>query len=362
MKGILLILLAAVFFVSCNKEIPHDTNSLSTPQINEKKVMTTALESNIPNDPEKIKTYERTIVTPVLETKILQDKNVIYSCTFQLVWNEFSKGDSLNSESELVKLLNKKMVTKAILSEKDYLTAIVNNANELKLLNESLKTKFGDNAPDEVIENTADGILFYSYMSKFLKFQKEFNEIIGGIYFGKNKVKTFGLQGYSVEKHAGLEKQVKIYDFKGYGDFIIELISKSAKDEIILANMVPKETLLDTIKAAEERRNNSKPESLKHADNLHIPDINMDLKHNYTELEVGGISKAYQWTKFALNKSGAEAKSEARIVYKDGGHERAFVFNKPFLIYLKEKGQEYPYLAIWVNNTEIMTPITNISK
>jgi hypothetical protein len=202
--------------------------------------------------------------------------------------------------------------------------------------------------------------MIYSFLFKSLQFEKDFNQITGGIYFGdgssgsKQRVKTFGINGYRKQKHSGLEKQVKIYDYKNSGDFIIILNSRSLRDEIVLAKITPEETLLDTITAIEKRLKNSKPESLKHADNLYIPEINLDVEHQYKELEGRSISKAYQWTKFTLNKKGAEVKSEARIIYKDGGHERSFIFNRPFLICLKEKGKKYPYFALWVNNTEFM--------
>ncbi len=306
---------------------------------------------------------ERTVVTPVLDVPVPADKNLLYSCSFQLVWNEFYKAENSASGSGLVKSLNRKMVTKDIISDESYLTAIIKDSNEMTILNKTLRTKFGTNSPAEVKENSFSGIMFYSYLFKSLQFKKDFNEILGGIYFGegissnKKRIKTFGIQGYRKEKHAGLEKQVKIYDYKNREDFILILNSKSEKDIIVLANISPEKTLIETINAAENRLRNSTPELLKHADNLYIPEINIDSEHYYKELETGNISKAYQRTKFSLNKRGAEVKSEARIIYKDGGHERSFVFNKPFLIYLKEKGKNYPYFALWVNNTDMMTPV-----
>ncbi len=306
--------------------------------------------------------YKKTVVTPVLDVPIPSGRNLLYSCTFQLVWNEFNPDGNSNSESDLVKALNKQLVKKNILSDESYLISIVKNRGDLWELNNRLKKRFGKNTPGEVKENLTSGIMFYSYMFKSLQFKKDFNDILGGIYFSgddspdKKIIKTFGIQGYRKTKHAGLEKQVRICDYKNSRDFIIVLNSTSKTDEIVLANISPGITLSDTINTAEKRVKNSNPEFLKHADNLYIPEVSLDSEHYYRELETGNVSKAYQRTKFSLNKRGAEVKSEAKIVYKDGGHERSFIFNKPFLIYLKEKGAEYPYFALWVNNTEVMTP------
>jgi hypothetical protein len=61
-----------------------------------------------------------------------------------------------------------------------------------------------------------------------------------------------------------------------------------------------------------------------------------------------------------LNESGARLESEAAIAVENG-HEpppppppRNFVLDRPFLIYLKERTAEQPYLAIWVANAELM--------
>ncbi len=35
---------------------------------------------------------------------------------------------------------------------------------------------------------------------------------------------------------------------------------------------------------------------------------------------------------------------------------RRLVFDKPFLLYMKEKGAKNPYFAIWIENAELMSP------
>ncbi|HEY9061094.1 MAG TPA: hypothetical protein VIO64_11435 [Pseudobacteroides sp.] len=51
--------------------------------------------------------------------------------------------------------------------------------------------------------------------------------------------------------HDNLSKQVIVYDYNNDSDFIIGLNSVSDNDEIILAMLNPKQTLLETIEAAE---------------------------------------------------------------------------------------------------------------
>jgi hypothetical protein len=69
-----------------------------------------------------------------------------------------------------------------------------------------------------------------------------------------------------------------------------------------------------------------------------------------------------QSTRFLLNESGARLESEAWIAVSNGDpppppKPRHFVFDKPFLIYLRELQAEQPYLAIWVENSEVLAKV-----
>jgi hypothetical protein len=70
------------------------------------------------------------------------------------------------------------------------------------------------------------------------------------------------------------------------------------------------------------------------------------------------IAYAVQFIKFLLNEEGAKLRSEMAIIsrkcyvsYEE--KPRQFIFDKPFLIYLKEE-KKAPYFAAWVGNTEIL--------
>ena len=70
------------------------------------------------------------------------------------------------------------------------------------------------------------------------------------------------------------------------------------------------------------------------------------------------IADAVQFIKFILNEEGAKLRSEMAIFAKrcisfSEKKPRQFIFDKPFLIYLKEKDSPL-YFAAWVANTEIL--------
>jgi hypothetical protein len=70
------------------------------------------------------------------------------------------------------------------------------------------------------------------------------------------------------------------------------------------------------------------------------------------------LSNAKQIVRFRLDKAGARLESEGVLVSDNGDSDpepgRNFVFDKPFLIYLREQGAEQPYFALWVENAELM--------
>ena len=101
---------------------------------------------------------------------------------------------------------------------------------------------------------------------------------------------------------------------------------------------------------------------------LKIPYMNVDTAVNYEELcgkeikrkEGGYIVVALQTVKFSLDETGGGVISEGVIqeVRKsediNQAEERQFDFNDNFILFLKEKDKQKPYLAFKVNSTEIM--------
>ena len=104
-----------------------------------------------------------------------------------------------------------------------------------------------------------------------------------------------------------------------------------------------------------------------------IPYINVDTNIEYDELcnkEIkypenkplynapNWIAQAIQTVTFSLNESGGNLISEAAI--RDQADSispvptRNFIYNKPFVLFLKEAKKEKPYFALKVNNTEVL--------
>ena len=112
--------------------------------------------------------------------------------------------------------------------------------------------------------------------------------------------------------------------------------------------------------------------SFKNVDEFKVPNLDVNEKREYTELEgekfetadpvydTAEIQKAIQTIKFSLDEKGGEIKSEAAIdlkvdatslvseVQKD--QPRYFYVDNTFAIFLQEKGKSKPYFAGRIND------------
>lgn len=336
--------------------------------------------------PERVSSasLKKTIIIPYMEQAIIKGKNILYCSTFQLAWNELKDGVvkediKMTDEPPMVKILNKGLSTKADLSEKDYVAmAGFGKDNIVEKINKELTKKFKNEAtPVEVIP--PDGLMIYSFLYKNLEFKKEFESIIEPFPFHSNsqifKVKAFGIYQCTtsdcLKNHEKYIKQVdvlyypgnEIYDMKPESiQFIIRLNTKDPKDEIILAKIKPEETIQKTVEAVNKLIKNRKPEAFDTIDALSIPKFWFDIEHTYEpllgkRLQNKGftgfpITRATQTIMFKLDEKGAKVKSTSMIAFAP--IPKYLIFDRPFLIYLKEKNAKWPYFAMWVDNPELM--------
>ena len=315
------------------------------------------------------------IVTPHLNQKMVKGKNLLYCSTFQMAWNELKdkivKEDiKLVNEPPMVGILNKKYASKQDLSENSYVaTAGYGKENIINKINAALKSKFGTNAPKLKEVLMPDDAIAYAYLYKNLIFNPVFEEIKNPIKFDyAGVVKGFGIDKFE-DKHKKIAEQITIPYYKNSNEFIVKLTPKGSNDEIFLAKIQPKDNLSDTLKYAQSKINIFNNDYLEEGDTLQIPKFDFKIDHSYDEL-VGKrflnrnfknyiIAKAIQNTSFKLNEKGAILKSEAKIIMKltcvpNQNQPKKLIFDKPFLIYLKEKRVINPYLVIWVDNTDLM--------
>ncbi|MHC1684535.1 MAG: hypothetical protein AB6733_16595 [Clostridiaceae bacterium] len=305
----------------------------------------------------------------------MEKNNMIWCGTFQLAWNELKdnmiKQDiKIKDENKLSTELNKKAFTKDYLSEKDYIAMVGYNKDGIvEKINTTLKEKFneGDKWKVETVLTSPDDILAYSFLKKNVEFETAFEKIEDGLDFSGSKVKAFGIdKTLDAELKDKLMGQVKILNYVNDDNFIVSLKGKSENDEIILAKIPEKDTFENTLNYA--LTNSNDEISFEDADTLKVPMLDFDINKRFTELENKKvenkgfedytISSAIQRIEFTLTEKGAELKSKAEMGLMKSAmpsnEPKNLILDKPFLLYMKEKGDKKPYFAIWVNNSDLM--------
>ncbi|MFA5793852.1 MAG: hypothetical protein WC980_02095 [Candidatus Brocadiia bacterium] len=320
---------------------------------------------------------KQTRITSVLDEPVVSGTNLVYCSTFQLAWNELKDGIikediRMKDEPPLVGLLNRGLASKKDISDSAYVAmAGFGKDGIVDKINQALKSKFQDQAPVVREDLEPIDILAYAFLYKNLKFKYIFGKLKYEFDFrgssGITSVKAFGIDNRRLPDYEQVAKQVSILDYQNDDDFIIRLLTDSADDEVVLAKINPGKTISETVLTVLERIKKGTPAAFGENDKLSIPKIDFNVRHSYKELLDKDftnkdwhdyfIRKALQSIRFRLNERGVILKSETKIFveYKclPPVHRQLF-FDKPFLIYLKEKGGKSPYFVMWVDNPELL--------
>lgn len=317
------------------------------------------------------KDLKSTVVSSYLEQPVQAGRNIIYCSSFQLAWNEFEDNIikdklKLDGNPEMAVKLDKRLTDKNDISEKDYFVMSgYGRDNIVEKINKGLKDKFKDDAPKVEEQLFPDDIMAYAYLYKNLQFKDEFESLAEPLKFNGEDVKAFGINSKN-SKNENIAKQVQVLYYKSPDDFVIKLISKSENDEFILAKLTPGTDLLKTIEAVNTRIKDGEETGLYENETLRIPKFSFDITRDFDEIlqrsilnkgfEGYFIAKARQDTRFILDEKGAVLKSEGRIIAQKSAPVmvRSFIFDKPFLIMMREKGAKAPYFALWAETAELM--------
>lgn len=330
----------------------------------------------------------QTEVVAALDSVLQSNKNLVYCATFQIVWNQLAdeiikSPISLEKNLPIVQKLNQRRSGKDDISA-DYYLAMAGLGREgiVEKIQNSLREMFNRQAVFGFRTIAPDDILTYAYLEKSIPFEVTFDVFDESLIFLDN----VPVQSFGVVKSDAAADQVQILDYSSNDDFVLRFcspifqkwkIQREGKkyqpkitDDIILAKVTPRLTLLETIEYVMERiRTSAYRESMLDSnvpEILQIPKIDLDILHQYAEFE--GLSlanpdfqnyrilQALQAIKFNLDESGAKVSSEGftHLSFGVSEQERRFVFDKPFLVYFQEKQARYPYLAFWIGNSELL--------
>lgn len=332
--------------------------------------------------------YIRTYMTPHLDVPILPGTNVIWCGTFQLAWNlacQQAGGDlkltgggdtAPGTINAMAAVLNRHEFTSNSIDEASCvaMAGIVKDHIDDKI-NSALKQKFRDAfkpmlLPEQFTTGQPKDLVAYACLYKKLSFPTAFEALEDSFEFGGKRVRAFGI-GRTKAAHEQMYPQVLILDYHGSTNFVIELKTTSTGDRLILARIEPDGTLSNVVRSVQERIANCAGEQSQTNDILIVPRIALDLLREYKELEGGRppagllipplarLLSALQTIKFDMNEKGVELRSEAEVTIAcakqlEPEREHLLIFDRPFLLLLERRGAPMPYLAMWVDNPQLM--------
>jgi len=334
-----------------------------------------------------VSSLKDTELTAHPDVPLTGNKNVLWCGTLQLAWNEAVGlvGEKLHfvNQPPVVDLLNDEDFTKADLDAASYVAIADFERNSVEdEIHAALEKTFQRTASPELIPPKPphpgpDDFVAYAYLYKDLAFAHPFADN-DPLAFGTTQVKNFGTGSGPGHLPDEVMNQVSIYDYQSEDNFIIKLKPKAEGDELVLAKLEPGATLQATVDSVLKRIASHEPEEIGPSPQLAIPKLNFDLRRDFPELEnlilqpsaaahVKKLvtSEVKQLVRFQLNEKGAILKSEATIVmtatamapeYEPKRH--IMIFDKPFLILMKQTNSDRPYFALWVGNASLLMPAT----
>ena len=329
------------------------------------------------------KLQEKATLIPTI-TSELGNNNDVWVGTFQIAWNEFMD-ERVGGEVEfeggnppIADELNKRTFTKDMISSEDYYIIIGENTEQLKEeIARDIKEKFGitnSQALEEISFDAMNSYTIYTMLYKKFNFLIPFDKLSGMRFYGSEEpVEYFGIDNSSPDE---LRNNVEVLFYNNNSDFAVKLKTKENEEVILYCNNTNL-SFNDLYKELNEKTEKyTGARNLLEDEDLMIPYINIDTNIEYNELcnkyikypenkplynAPGWIAQAIQNVTFSLNESGGNLISEASIREQSDSISlvptRNFIYNEPFVLFLKEADKEKPYLALKINNIDVLEKI-----
>jgi hypothetical protein len=337
------------------------------------------------------KSLNQTIIIPTLDSPFTENKNIIWCSSFQLAWNK-AKDDDIGEPLEVIeaeeiaaRLNSAKQIDEDIESRSFYAAAGRIKQGIIEKINKEMAEKFPSHSvPDfNDIVNIPDAILAYSYLIANVPFKLPYRQVPDKFIFtDSNGVETnvgaFGVWGY-YRKYQEIREQAELLfvlvdrEETNYNrrikEFAIDLCRFSEPYQVVVAIVEPKKTLEETLvyvrdqiaDSGENPKQGYANQPLSKLDVIKVPEMFWEIKHDFDELlwktvanadPAMSIVEARQFIKFRLDRCGAMLESESTL--KVEAAPRYFVFNRPFLVYMKKRDREQPFFVMWVDNAELL--------
>jgi hypothetical protein len=360
----------------------------------------------------------KTIVVPTLDASIDGHNNVVWCASFLAAWKILEtdvakEPPALQGSPEASLGLNQASDPRPhIPRESIYAAAGWNQEGITDRIRKDLARKFPAKTPPTFTGILPNSFVAYAYLEANVKFSLPYLQNRASLVFTDHEGKKTELSSFGIrpEDYGDFElrRQPEIlYVAKDKNnepvEFIVDLDRTSTPNQIILALVDPKPTLeevlatvedkIDThaeVRATVEDKINTLVKMKGHngldsndlellleldssvsavnklgvGDVLLVPEMVWRIEHHFAELEGQEFTNSklksqridifQQDTKFSLDRYGASLSSEAKSLSLGFSEPTYYVFDRPFLLYMKKQGANMPYFVMWVGNAELL--------
>jgi hypothetical protein len=328
----------------------------------------------------------RTVVVPTLDTAIPEGKNAVWCASFQFAWNRL-KDDvagepiQLTNAQPIADRLNRSDQTEKDV-EPESVYAAVGFAKDgiVERIQAEMARRFPDCSKPE-LDVPPDGAVAYAFLAATCKFDIPFFENDLPFLFkdsagGETAVGSFGIRPKEAYAYHQLRQQVRIlfssrarmHGTRSVQEFVVDLCETSRPDQIVLARVDRESTLAETLAGVEKKiaefSSDDSRSRLGPSDSLLVPSMAWRVTHRFKEIEGSdkhflnpplrgrNLDAALQTIQFRLDRSGAELSSESKVVVRSG--PSLYLADRPFLLYMKKRGGQQPFLVLWIENAELL--------
>jgi hypothetical protein len=328
---------------------------------------------------------ESTMIVPTLDTPIPAGQNAVWCSSFLTAWKSMAKniakGDiSLESSPRTALALNQADdPTPHNPKGSTYVATGWNSEGIVDKIQTELQALFPNKPAPSFPDIAPDSGVAYSYLEANVKFDLPYFQNRKPLEFTdpegrKTEIASFGIRSEDDYAYYKLRNQARILFHKGDPwedaelEFAIDLCAASSPSQTVIARIKREPSLAKALERIDKESDNLTIHSQKIGPNdvLLIPNLSWQISHHFSDIEGKAflnpplkgqhLDVARQDILFRLDRSGAELKSESKMLCSPVPTH--FVMDRPFLIFMRNRGDTEPYFAMWVDNAELLTPWT----
>jgi hypothetical protein len=327
---------------------------------------------------------DHTVVVAVLDSPLPDDKNVVWCSTLQIAWNNMKNniiGEDIQviGAQALADKLNQAPQSSADLAPESYFAAAGYGPAIVQQIQRGMQQKFPTRTPYDFGDVFPTDIITYAYLIAEINFTKPYFENDGKLIFTdangqQTAVTSFYTYSPDPSARKKLIKQIGVLYVKPdperpfiATEFALDLDNKSNPYQIVAAMIKPQATLAEALASLDDKIYRFAQEGQSHEfseyDSLIIPNIHYKVSKHFSDLIEKSLGnkdftnyffrEVFQDIEFRLDRSGAVVESETALKAA-ADIATDFIFNKPFLIYMKKRDTEHPCFVMWVGNAALL--------